>query len=95
MSGRLDTDPLFVGLTRPTLLFGVSMKFSALNLMVAVVLMVNGGGIKVVIVALVLHLIGYILSFRDARFIEVFLVRNQKCTAVSNQGFFGGNTYIA
>ena len=35
MSGKLVSDPLFVGLTRPTMIFGVSIQYAMLNMMVS------------------------------------------------------------
>ena len=32
MAGALNSDPLFIGLTRPPMIFGVSIKYAALNM---------------------------------------------------------------
>lgn len=41
MSGQLSSDPLFVGLTRPSMIFGVSIQYAMLNLMVSVTIFIQ------------------------------------------------------
>ena len=41
MSGQLATDPLFVGLTRPSMIFGVSIQYAMLNMMVSVTIFIQ------------------------------------------------------
>lgn len=41
MSGQLALDPLFVGLTRPSMIFGVSIQYAMLNLMMAVTIFIQ------------------------------------------------------
>ena len=38
MAGQISADPLFVGLTRPTMIFGVSIQYAMLNLMISVLM---------------------------------------------------------
>jgi type IV secretion system protein VirB3 len=93
MTGKLTSDPLFVGLTRPAMIFGVSLKFAAVNMMVSSMLFIQGGGIIVVAIALCLHIIGYILCFKEPKCIELFLTKISKCNQCPNKFFYGANSY--
>ena len=47
-TGSVSTDPLFVGLTRPTMIFGVSFKFFFFNFFISLLAYVNAPGLKVI-----------------------------------------------
>ena len=70
MSGQLSSDPLFVGLTRPSMIFGVSIQYAMLNLMVSVTIFIQESSVYIIFVAAVVHLIGYLLCFKEPRFME-------------------------
>ncbi|WP_375327079.1 VirB3 family type IV secretion system protein [Candidatus Tisiphia endosymbiont of Nemotelus uliginosus] len=93
MAGRLTSDPLFVGLTRPAMIFGVSIKFFALNLIIAMTLFIQSNSIMNLFVAFVIHLIGYIICFKEPRFVEIFLNKSSKCSQCPNKSFYGANSY--
>lgn len=92
-SGSVTTDPLFVGLTRPTMFFGVSFKMFFLNFFVGLLSYINAPGLKVIFIAIVLHIIAYILCFKEPLILEIFLKKGQKCTRCSNKGYHGANSY--
>lgn len=93
MSGKLKTDPLFIGLTRPTMILGVSMQFAMLNMMVSVGAFIQTSGIGIVLIALSVHLVGYLLCFKEPRFMELYLNKGSKCNQCSNRSFYGANSY--
>ncbi|RYE05937.1 MAG: type IV secretion system protein VirB3 [Rickettsiaceae bacterium] len=93
MSGKLASDPLFVGLTRPTLIFGVSIQFAILNMMVSILLFIQSSNIKIIFLASFIHLIGYILCFKEPRFMELYLNKAGRCNNCPNRGFYGANSY--
>ena len=45
MSGQVASDPLFVGLTRPSMIFGVSIQYAMLNLMISVTMFIQKSSI--------------------------------------------------
>lgn len=92
-TGSVSTDPLFVGLTRPTMIFGVSFKFFFLNFFVAIVSYINAPGLKIMFVAVGLHLIGYVICFKEPLFLELYLKKGEKCTRCVNKSFHGANSY--
>lgn len=92
-TGSVSSDPLFVGLTRPSMIFGVSFKFFFLNFFLSLVSYINFPGIKPFIFAVVMHLIGYIICFKEPLFLELYIKRAEKCNKCSNSGFHGANSY--
>ncbi|WP_341793585.1 MULTISPECIES: type IV secretion system protein VirB3 [unclassified Rickettsia] len=95
MAGNLSSDPLFVGLTRPAMIFGVSIKFAALNMITSMTLFIWNNGISVLFVAGVLHLIGYIICFKEPRFIELYLNKLSRTSQCPNKFYYGANSYSA
>nr|WP_253308099.1 type IV secretion system protein VirB3 [Rickettsia endosymbiont of Ceutorhynchus assimilis] len=95
MAGNLSSDPLFVGLTRPAMIFGVSIKFAALNMIMSMTLFIWNNGISVLFVAGVLHLIGYIICFKEPRFIELYLNKLSRTSQCPNKFYYGANSYSA
>ncbi|MDF2964896.1 MAG: virB3 [Rickettsiaceae bacterium] len=91
--GNLTSDPLFVGLTRPTLIFGVSISYAMLNMIISVVYFINTSSFWIVPVAGVIHVIGYILCFKEPRFMELYLNKLSKCNNCPNKSYFGSNSY--
>ena len=93
MAGKLEADPLFVGLTRPTMIFGVSIQYAMLNMMISVTWYIQSSGIEIIFVAAVVHLVGYILCFKEPRFMELYLNKASKCNQCPNKSFYGANSY--
>lgn len=90
---NIHNDPLFVGLTRPTLLFGVSVNYAMVNGLVGMMYFINKSDFKVVPIMLVVHLIGYIACFKEPRFMEIYLMKAQKTNKCINKSFYGANSY--
>jgi type IV secretion system protein VirB3 len=93
MSGQVASDPLFVGLTRSSMIFGVSIQYAMLNLMISVTIFIQKASIYIIFVALVVHMIGYILCFKEPRFMELYLNYSGKCNHCPNKSFWGANSY--
>lgn len=89
-SGRLQSDPLFQGLTRPTMILGVSYMYFIINAAVNMVFFINTQSFKILlIIAPAVHLIGYIICLKEPRAIELFLVKINKGYKCINRGFHG------
>ena len=95
MSGSIGTDSLFLGLTRPPMLFGVSYTFAALNGIVSLLAFVITTKFFYLLVLLPgLHLIGYFICLKEPRAIELFIARMSKCNVCRNRYYHGGtNSY--
>lgn len=93
MAGKVGTDPLFVGLTRPSMIFGVSVQYAMLNMMISVTIFIQKSSIYIVFIAAVVHLIGYLLCFKEPRFMELYLNYSSRCNQCSNKSYYGANSY--
>ncbi|MDX1924634.1 MAG: VirB3 family type IV secretion system protein [Rickettsiaceae bacterium] len=92
MSGFMN-DPLFVGLTRPTLIGGVSLPFFMVNMMITGCFYIYSTSVKVVFVAIGVHIVGVIICFKEPRLIELFINRASKCNKCPNKFYYGANSY--
>lgn len=92
-SGRIKVDPLFVGLTRPTLLFGVSQAFFILNTIGCMGYYVLANDFKAIFLLLINHLVAYIICAKEPLFIELYMVKMQRCSQCKNQFYHGANSY--
>ena len=91
--GRLKVDPLFVGLTRASLLFGVSQIFAVLNALACIGYFVMTSDITSMGMMIVIHMFGYLACSKEPLFVELFMVKMQKCNKCKNKFFHGANSY--
>ncbi len=91
--GRLKLDPLFVGLTRPTLLFGVSQMFVIFNALGCLGYFIMSSDLRAMIALVIFHFIGYIICAKEPLFIELFMLKMQKCNKCVNKFYHGANSY--
>lgn len=92
-SGRLKLDPLFVGLTRPTLLFGVSQMFVILNSFVWIGYFIVLSDLRGIVALVICHTIGYVICSKEPLFVELFMIKMQKCNKCPNKLYHGANSY--
>ncbi len=93
-TGTLKTDQLFKGLTRPPMLFGVSFTFFALNFLLTLGAYVMTKDAAVLLVfGPVIHLIGYLICFKEPLFVELFMIKSQRCSHCKNKFYHGANSY--
>jgi len=93
MSNILKADPLFVGLTRPPMLFGVSYGLAVINAMFSMMAYIMTTQFIYFTMMFPLHLIGYYLCSKEPLFIELFLNRNQHFPRCWNYTYHKGNSY--
>ncbi len=92
-TGTLQNDPLFVGLTRPPMFLGVSFMFVLLNGFGCMLYFINSSDIRAFLLLPFFHMIGYVICFKEPLFLELYLIRAQKCTVCKNKMFHGANSY--
>jgi type IV secretion system protein VirB3 len=94
-SDRLQSDPLFQGLTRPTMILGVSYMYFVINAAVCLITFINMQSFLVLfIVAPTIHSIGYVICLKEPRAIEMFVVKMRKGYKCLNRGYHGhANSY--
>ena len=93
MSEGLTNDPLFVGLTRPTLIFGVSMQYAMVNMIISGIYYIQTSSIKSILIGAVVHIIGYILCFKEPRFMELYMHKLGKFNQNPTKSYYGANSY--
>lgn len=89
----LDRDIMFVALTRPQMLLGVTYGFAIGNAIVITELFLLFKSAWVLLAAVILHLIGWIGCLRDPHFFDIWLVKAQRCPRVRNYRVWRCNSY--
>lgn len=91
-SGRLQHDPLFQGLTRPTMIMGVSYMYFVINGAVSLITFINTQSFMILfLVAPVVHLIGFLICLKEPRAIELLVMKASKGLKCVNRGYHKGN----
>ncbi|MFW0776788.1 MAG: VirB3 family type IV secretion system protein [Rickettsiales bacterium] len=91
-SGRLQSDPLFQGLTRPTMILGVSYMYFVINAAVNLIVFINMQSFTTLLfVAPVMHLIGYLICLKEPRAIELLVIKASKGLKCTNRGYHKNN----
>jgi len=94
-SSSISSDPLFLGLTRPPLIAGVSYTFAILNGMVSLLAFVmTSSFIYLLVVLPFIHGIGWLICLKEPRAIELMIAKMSKCNSCRNRYYYGGcNAY--
>jgi type IV secretion system protein VirB3 len=90
---ELDRDHLFVALTRPQMLLGVTYGYAVTNAIVTTELFLVFKSIWVLAVALILHVVGWLACLRDPRIFNLWIVKVQRCPRVRNYRLWRCNSY--
>ncbi|MEZ5691353.1 MAG: VirB3 family type IV secretion system protein [Rickettsiales bacterium] len=91
-SGRLQSDPLFQGLTRPTMILGVSFMYFVLNAVINIVAFINTQNfVFTLVVAPIIHVIGYWLCLKEPRTVEMLVLKMSKGFKCTNKNFHNNN----
>lgn len=94
--GRLKTDAVYLGLTRPAMVGGVTYTYCALNGMICLMIFINYNNPAVLLVlGPFIHLIGYYMCLHEPRLLELIMLRYGKCMKCRNRTIrhFGNNSY--
>jgi type IV secretion system protein VirB3 len=92
---NLGSDPIFAALTRPQMIGGVTYGFAVFNLILTVEVFLITKSFWTPVVAIVVHLVGYLGCLREPRFFELWITRVRHCPRVRNYRFWGANSYSA
>ena len=95
MSGRLQSDPLFQGLTRPTMIAGVSYMYFVLNAIFCLITFINTQNfIYILVIAPIVHLVGFMICKKEPRALEMLIMKLQKGYKCVNRAYHGNaNSY--
>ena len=86
--------PLVRALTRAPTLMGVPYLYFMFNGVISSVCFLISHNLLMLLVAIPLHLLGYVLTLRDDRIFEILMVRTSKCPPRS-RAFWGADSYSA
>ncbi len=90
--GNVQRDPLFLALTRPSMLFGVPYTYALANVMLWMMVYINTKSFLHLIFGMVgVHLVGYYISAYEPRFMEIFMIYAKTVPTCVNR-FYHGNT---
>lgn len=91
----LDRDVLFVGLTRPQMLLGVTYGFAVANAVVTTELFLIFKSPWVLLAALLIHFVGMVACLRDPHIFDLWLVKVRRCPRIPNYRLWRCNHYRA
>ena len=89
----LDRDTLFVGLTRPQMLLGVTYGFAILNVIVTTELFLLFKSAWVLLAAVLIHAAGWVACLRDPHVFDLWLVKVRRCPRVRSYRRWRCNSY--
>ena len=87
-NGYLKSDLLFVGLTRPPMIFGVTYMYFVFNLLGSMLYFIATSDFKVVIVAGALHGISYLICQKEPLLIDMIMLRQAKFNKCKNLSYY-------
>ena len=92
---KVVADPLFLGLTRPPMVFGVSYKLAELNMLSSLLTFITTGDFFYLLVLMpTLHGLFYLLCLKEPRAIELLITKNSKCSICKNRSNYNNtNSY--
>ncbi len=90
---RLAADPVFAALTRPQMIGGVTYPFAVFNLIVTLEIFLISGSFWTLLIAGILHAVGYVGCLREPRFFDLWITKLRTCPRVRNFSFWRGNAY--
>jgi type IV secretion system protein VirB3 len=91
----LDRDRVFIALTRPQMFAGVTYSFFVINIILSVEGFLLFRSPWVLALAGAVHLAGVLACLRDARMVDLWLMRARRAPRVANHRFWRCNSYRA
>ena len=92
-SEQLENDPLFLGITRPAMIYGVSFEFAVINGFFAAIVFLAVGKPWYLLVAVPGHMLGYLMCMSEPRRFGIVFTWLNTMSKCRNRMFWGGSTY--
>lgn len=87
--------PLFLGMTRPPMVGGVTFTFFILNAVFSIIAFLGSGELPWIFIGIPLHMIGYLICQKDPNQFDVWSVKLLKCMKCINKKYWGNtNSYL-
>lgn len=90
---RLVSDPIFAALTQPQMIGGVTYGYAIFNVIVTIEVFLITKSFLALLIAPVIHAVGYLCCLSDPRFFDLWYARARFCHRVRNHGFWRANAY--
>ena len=90
---RLVSDPIFAALTQPQMIGGVTYTYAVFNLIVTIEAFLLTKSFWALLIAPVIHAVGYLGCLKEPRFFDLWITRVSRCPRVRNYHFWSANTY--
>jgi type IV secretion system protein VirB3 len=87
-------DPLFLGMTRPALAWGVPFGAVVANAMVTTIAFLATSDLRMLGVFVPVHALAYLVCLRDPRIFELLRVRAMKTPPLPNARFWRCQSYM-
>jgi len=93
--GKIGVDPLFLGLTRPPMLFGVTYNFAAINGLVSLLIfIITTKFVYLLVMMPSIHAACYFLCLKEPRALDLFIMKYSKFNICRNRLYYlGTNSY--
>ena len=93
--GKIKADPLFLGLTRPSMILGVTYVYAALNGLASLMAFILTSNFLYLFVLMpLLHCIAYLICLKEPLMIELIIMKTSNFNICFNKNFHGGlNSY--
>jgi type IV secretion system protein VirB3 len=89
----VDRDPVFVALTRPQMFAGVAYSYFIINGIITTELFLIFHSVWALLLAVVVHVVGVVLSVREPRIFDLWLTKVGRCPRVRNYAIWRCNSY--
>ncbi len=86
-------DPLFLGLTRPTMAFGVTYTYFVLNGLATTIAFLALNSPWAWLIGIPVHLVGVIACLKEVRFFDLWRVRLLTTPNIRNRRLWRANSY--
>ena len=89
----LAADPVFLGMTRPPVVWGVPFRAVVLNGVLTTLAFLAMNDLRGFLVFLPVHAVSYLLCLRDVRIFDLLFVRAAMTPPVPNARFWAAKSY--
>ena len=86
-------DPLFIGMTRPPMIAGVTFMYMGLNAFAVFIFFTLTANPLHLLVFLPIHAVGYAVCLKDPQLLDIMLTKLQKSAGVPNRKYWSGISY--
>lgn len=86
--------PVFLAMTRPAMLMGITYTFFALNGTLTTVVFLAANNLLAFVVGIPVQMIGYLVCLKDPRIFDIWRVRLLKTPTHRNRRFWNANSYV-